>query len=114
MGTVGDAFLLPFEFEPSSQSEIARLFGESFGQHVAEAEAGRWVGPYDSGYGLHLVRVRERVPGRVAELAQVRDAVLREVLNERRQKALEAAYAKLRQRYTVEVEQPKPQVAEAR
>jgi hypothetical protein len=40
--------------------------------------------------------------------------LLRDLLSERRQQALEAAYAKLRQRYTVVVEEPALQVAEAR
>jgi hypothetical protein len=112
--TLGDTFLLPFHFGPSSGDEIARLFGESFSQRVAEAEAGRWTGPFESSYGLHLVLVHQRVPGEIPALAMVREAVLRDMLAERRKQALEAAYAKLRQRYNVVVEPPAPQVAEAR
>jgi hypothetical protein len=36
----------------------------------------------------------------------VHDTVLRELMSERRQKALDAAYRKLRQRYSVVIEQP--------
>jgi hypothetical protein len=38
-------------------------------------------------------------------LAKVRDAVIRDLLVARRRQALEVAYANLRQRYTVTIEQ---------
>jgi len=113
LDTAGDPSLLPPEMQSSSQGEIARLFGEGFSHQLLEVEPGRWAGPIESSYGLHLVFVRERMPGNVPELAKVRDAVLRDLLTERRAQALDAAYARLRQRYTVVVEPPAPQVAEA-
>lgn len=114
LDTAGDPSLLPIEMHSSPRSEIAALFGEDFSQQLLEAEVGRWAGPIESSYGLHLVLVRGRVPGSVPELAKVRDAVLRDLLAERRAQALDAAYSKLRQRYTVVVEPPVPEVAEAR
>jgi hypothetical protein len=48
-------------------------------------------------------------------LAMVHDAVLRELMSERRRKALDAAYVKLRQSYSVVIEQPTlPTIAEKR
>ena len=35
-------------------------FGEEFADEVLKVEPGRWAGPIRSGYGLHLVFVRER------------------------------------------------------
>jgi len=113
LDTAGDPSLLPIEMNSSPRSEVAALFGEGFSHQLLEAEPGRWAGPIESSYGLHLVFVRERMPGNVPELAKVRDAVLRDLLTERRAQALDAAYARLRQRYTVVVEPPAPQVAEA-
>jgi hypothetical protein len=61
------------------------------------------------------VRVDERAPGIAPPLANVREAVLRDLLNERRKQELDAQYAKLRARYTIVVEpSPAPKVAEAR
>jgi hypothetical protein len=112
---LGDVFLLPFRFEKVSAGETARLFGENFGKQLASVEAGNWAGPLESNYGLHLVRVDERAPGIAPPLANVREAVLRDLLNERRKQELDAQYAKLRARYTIVVEPPTvPKVAEAR
>ncbi len=102
--TVGDASLLPIELTRSSESEVARPFGGTFSQRLVELPPGRWAGPLESSYGLHVVLVRERVPGRIPELAQVREGVLRDLLSERRQQALDVAYAKFLARYTVVVE----------
>jgi PPIC-type PPIASE domain len=104
LDTVGDASLLPTELTRSAESEIARLFGGTFSQRLAEVPRGRWAGPLESSYGVHLVRVGERVPGRIPALATVREAVLRDLLSERRQQALDAAYARFRARYAVVVE----------
>lgn len=103
---LGDPFLLPHQFALSSRSEIARLFGDAFTQQLQHIEPGRWAGPIESEYGLHLVFVRERTDGRVPALAEVRQAVQRDWLAARRKAVNEQFYQHLRARYTVVVEQP--------
>jgi hypothetical protein len=111
----GDTFLLPSRFEKTSAAETARLFGENLAKQLATIKLGEWAGPIESSYGLHLVRVDARVPGAAPPLANVRDSVLRDLLNDRRKQELDAQYSKLRARYTVVVEPPEvPKVAEAR
>jgi parvulin-like peptidyl-prolyl isomerase len=100
----GTYSLLPIELARAPESEIARLFGGNFSQRLVELTPGRWTGPLESGYGLHVVLVREKVPGRIPELAKVRDAVLRDLLWERRQPVLDAGYTRLRARYAVVAE----------
>jgi hypothetical protein len=113
--TLGDTFLLPARFEKLSAGETARLFGENFAKQLATVETGRWAGPLESSYGLHLVRVEGYIPGTLLPLAKVREPVLRDLLNERRTQQLDAQYARLRARYTVVVELPEAtKVAEVR
>lgn len=103
--TAGDPSLLPVEVHLSSQSEIARLFGDEFAKRLAETDPGRWAGPFQSSYGPHLVLVRERMADRIPQLAEVRDDVLRDILADRRRQLLEVTYSKLLQRYSVIIEQ---------
>jgi hypothetical protein len=111
----GDTFLLPSRFEKTSAAETAQLFGENFAKQLTTIEPGRWAGPIASSYGLHLVRVYGRTPGVAPPLANVRDSVFRDFLNDRRKQALDAQYSKLRARYSVIVELIEaPKVAEAR
>jgi hypothetical protein len=112
---LGDSFLLPFRFEKVSAGETTRLFGENFEKQLASVETGNWAGPLESSYGLHLVRVDDRAPGTAPPLANVREAVLRDLLNERHKQELDAQYAKLRSRYTIVIEPPQAtKAAEAR
>jgi PPIC-type PPIASE domain len=104
LDAVGDASLLPIELTRTPDSEVARLFGGTFSQSLVKIPPGRWAGPLESSYGLHLVLVREQVPGRVPEMTSLREAVLRDLQAERRQQALDAAYSKFRTRYAVVVE----------
>jgi parvulin-like peptidyl-prolyl cis-trans isomerase-like protein len=102
----GDPFLLPFEFQASPSIEIGRLFGNEFATALGTLSLGVWHGPIRSGYGAHLVLVRERLPGRLPALAEVRDAVRREWITSARRQANESFYQNLRRRYSVSVERP--------
>jgi hypothetical protein len=102
---MGDPFLLPHNFQSLRETEVVKLFGQVFGARVLDLELGRWTGPVESGYGVHLVLVRERTEGRLPQLADVRGAVQREWLAARRREANEAFLRRLRNKYTVIVEQ---------
>lgn len=94
------------DFPLSADWEIGRLFGEQFRKNVLEIAPGRWEGPVLSGFGLHLVLVREKTPGSLPELSEVRAEVEREWLFARKKEVQEAMHKKLLERYTVVVERP--------
>jgi hypothetical protein len=105
---LGDAFVLEHEFEALSASEVGKLFGDRFAAALRELPPGQWQGPIESGYGVHLVYVRERTEERFPALEEVRHWVRREWSNVQRQEAREQFYAALLERYTVSVEPPEP------
>ena len=65
---------------------------------------GRGPVPIQSGFGLHLVLVRERVAGSLPDLARVRPAVEREFASDRRTRQLAAMYERLLAKYKVVIE----------
>lgn len=103
----GDGLLL---LEPRyadvTQSEVARLFGSDFAKALFAQPVGRWVGPIDSGYGIHLVRLVSKTAAGTVRLEDVRPLVEREWANARRKELAEAFYAQLRARYRVTVKMP--------
>ncbi len=104
---LGDPLMMVSNDLPRSADwEIGRLFGEQFRRSVLELAPGRWEGPVQSGYGLHLVLVREKTPGRLPDLSEVRAEVEREWLFARKKEVQEAIHKKLLERYTVVVERP--------
>jgi len=112
--TLGDATLLPYALSDATVNEIARRFGGSFATELEKAPVDRWVGPIASSYGLHLVRVTAREPGRVPPLSEVRAVVVREWSAARRAEASEAFFAALRKRYEISIEMPGGTAGEAR
>jgi len=110
---IGDSIMLPGEFELAPVSVAARMFGNDFASRLAELETGRWVGPVTSGYGLHLLFVRERIAGRAPELDDVRAAVARDLLTSRRKEQLETTYERLLERYDVVIDMPAPEASPA-
>jgi hypothetical protein len=105
---LGDSFLLEHDFSALPASEVAKQFGEAFAKKLSELRPGSWLGPVESGYGVHLVKIRERSEGRLPALAEVRYAVRREWENARRLESNEKFYRELLKHYVVTVEQSKP------
>ena len=103
---LGDPFLAPNEAAFGSEAELAKLFGPEFAERVMDLPPGSWEGPLPSSHGLHLVRVRERMPGAPLPLGAVRNEVRYALLAERGERALQRAIEELRDRYQVRVAAP--------
>jgi hypothetical protein len=102
--TLGDPLMLPSEMPLSSRSEVARLFGNGFADEVLKLTPGRWSGPIESAYGLHLVFATELAEGRLPSFAQLRPIVEREVLSDRETRDLDTMYDQLLKRYHITME----------
>jgi peptidyl-prolyl cis-trans isomerase C len=103
--TLGDSFMLQMEYPPQTRDQIKNLFGEEFAGKVLDLKPGEWAGPIESTYGWHLVRATERAAPRQPTLDEVRNQVAIDYKNQRLQAASENYYARLRQRYHVEIDQ---------
>jgi hypothetical protein len=102
--TLGKPTLLPYRMTLTPADLVARDFGASFAAALEKVPVGEWVGPIDSSFGAHCVRVSDRAPAVAPQLNAVRDQVVREWENERRQRARNDAYAKMRGEYQVSIE----------
>ena len=101
---LGKPTLLPHRMTRTPADLVARDFGASFAAALERVPVGEWVGPIDSSFGAHYVRVSDRTPAAAPQLAAVRDHVVREWENERRQRARNDAYTKMRGEYQVSIE----------
>ncbi len=102
--TVGDRSLLPATTASVAVDRLAREFGEEFARSVGALAVGDWSGPIASGYGVHLVRVNSRTPGRPATLDEARAAVERDWESDRRAQAKADYFEKLRRKYDVVID----------
>ena len=100
----GDPFMLQYDFTLETPFEVARLFGQGFAELLFQLKANGWQGPIESGYGLHLVRINEKVDARMPELASVIDKVRTDWMFEQRQKTNKAIYEGFKGRYEIVIE----------
>lgn len=101
---LGDPTMLPTEQRLAPIYETTRTFGSDFADQVMRLETGKWSGPVESSFGLHLVYVDQKVAASQPQLSEVRPLVDREYMSERRKKDLESFYDKLLKKYTVKIE----------
>lgn len=100
----GDSTPLGARFEAADADRVRLLFGDGLTAAVFAAERDRWIGPYESGFGWHLVRVVERTPARDPAFAEVEDVVREAYAAERLQAANAEALAQMLERFDVRVE----------
>jgi hypothetical protein len=101
---LGDPLMVKRQFNLETERDIERVLGSQFLQSLNDIPTGSWQGPISSGFGLHLVRVDERIEGKVSQLNEVRDEVVRDLGSEKRDQTNKAFYQNIRKRYTVKVE----------
>ncbi len=109
--SAGDPTMLEPEVLLSPLRDIRKQFGDEFSRNLLEIEPGRWAGPIRSGFGLHLVLLRESASGRLPDLDEAREMLKRDWSAERQKMLKDAAYARIRDGYTVTVETPKASAA---
>ena len=103
--TLGDRLMLPKSFNLTPVREIAKLFGKSFSIEINNITPGKWTGPVQSGYGLHLILVTEHFAGRLPRLDEIRETIEWEWTAAHRTELKENIYNELRGRYTIVFEQ---------
>lgn len=100
---IGTGRMLPPRFDLFPLDLVERDLGPDFARSLPKLRPGQWEGPVRSGYGLHLVKLSKLVPGRAPPLDEVRKAVTRDWEANRRTRAADAYYRRLREGYRVEV-----------
>ena len=105
---LGKPTLLPHRVTRTPADLVARDFGVPFAAALENVPLGEWVGPIDSSFGAHYVRVSDRTAAVAPQLTAVRDQVVREWENERRRRARNDAYTKMRGEYQVSIEAKTP------
>ena len=106
LAKLGDASFLPKTFDSTSEIDIARIMGADFVPKLLALPLHEWAGPLRSGFGYHVVRLTDRVDGRLPPLDAIRVDVLKEWQFAERKKFAETSYQQLRERYSVSVTMP--------
>lgn len=71
--SIGDPFMMAREFSAIDTVAMARVFGRKFSEATFElpTQTGVWLGPIESAFGLHLVRINAVKPEQALEFKTV-------------------------------------------
>ncbi len=105
--------MLPSRMNLSTPQATDAAFGEGFFARLAELPTKKWLGPVESTFGVHLIRIEERVVAHSPRLEDIRGVVLRDWKAAKAREVRALHFAKLRGRYVVEIIRAEPEPAEA-
>ncbi|MEN8130782.1 MAG: peptidylprolyl isomerase [Pseudomonadota bacterium] len=111
---LGERTLLPTQLGRSPPDAIDGVFGQGFFERLTELPPGIWAGPVESAYGVHFVRIIDSLPVRMPPLEEVRDAVLGDWKAEKALELRELQFARLKERYAVEIRGANARTLESR
>ena len=99
--TLADGFMFQEYYRDRTPEFLGKEFGPNFALAVAKISPGSWQGPFESGFGWHLVFVDTLIPGRVPALEEVEADVKNAWLAGQKAQAWQKAYLDMRAKYTV-------------
>jgi hypothetical protein len=102
----GDRTPLDSRLEAAARQRVEVLFGTEMTAAVFGGPENRWLGPFQSDFGHHLIRVVGRTMARIPTFAEAEARVRESYAAEKRAAANEAAYREIRERYEVVVDWP--------
>ena len=101
---LGDDLMLQDYYPEKDQAEIQKFFGSGFAEALIALSPGQWHGPVPSGYGVHLVYIRNITEPPAPVFTEVRERVVQDWTTDRSEELNEQFYTNLRNQYTVVIE----------
>ncbi len=105
----GEPLSVSQTMENATVTEISKQFGDGFADAIAKlpsAEKGKWAGPVQSGFGTHLVRIRNLQMSKAPMFSDVRQAIENDWRAETITKREAKAYQTLLDGYTIKIAKP--------
>lgn len=96
-----DSPILQAHFSGISKRVLDGDFGENFSKELNKIEAGKWVGPIRSNFGLHFVKLDKKVTGEVPSVNNIRERLTRAYIKEKQNEILQKQRKELLDKYKV-------------
>ena len=106
-GETAQADPFPFQssFSEATPGEVRNVFGLDFTESIFQAPLNKWIGPLQSGLGIHLANVSSKTLAERPEFEAVRDRVLDQWREQESKRVLAAFVEKLHEKYEIEIDQ---------
>jgi|HubBroStandDraft_3_1064219.scaffolds.fasta_scaffold33534_2 peptidyl-prolyl cis-trans isomerase C len=100
---LGDPFSLQFDYTGQNKLDIVQLFGQKpIEDSLFKSPLDKWIGPVESGYGWHLIRIYERKQTRIPPFESVKDKVRDDYIATMKDSLNKVAFEKLKRKYAIQ------------
>ncbi len=100
----GESYMIPNRFDDTREIEIMAQFGEQFKNELFALETGGWIGPVESPFGIHLVKIKQIVEGQIPEFEAIRAVLERDWLADYRELAQKELIEQIKAKYVISIE----------
>jgi peptidyl-prolyl cis-trans isomerase C len=99
---MGDLFSLAYDYTGQNKLDIVQLFGNKpILDSLFESPLNQWIGPVESGYGWHLLRISERTAPRIPPFETITERVKERYMAETKTNLNKTAYEKLKKKFLI-------------
>jgi hypothetical protein len=104
--TLGQRTLLPAKMDVTGRQAIENTFGAGFFEGLRDIALGEWGGPVQSGFGVHVVRITDRIAATQRPLDAVRGQVEADWRAAATEELTAAVFEELEARYQITTPSP--------
>lgn len=97
----GDPIMLDPYYSNLTEKDVSATFGGDFATAIVASDPGQWLGPLNSGYGLHLVKVMRREDSRIPNWPEIRGRIINDMEFEAKTAARDQLYQEIAQNYEI-------------
>lgn len=105
LATIGDTIDIPYGFKNAPSERVQQVFGSQFELALKEAPLNQWVGPVESAYGYHYIRLLERKEAIYPSMNDIRVKLTDDWRWEQQNKATANFLTEMRKKYNIVIEQ---------
>ncbi len=100
---IGDPFMMRYHYSNLDKTQISNNFGKDFSKNLASQNTGSWIGPIESIYGWHLVKISNKRERYLPKFTDIKDKVAIEFQKSQRVTANKKMYDALLAKYEVSI-----------
>ncbi len=105
--TIGDIIDIPYGFKNATSKRVQQTFGTQFDIALQEATLNEWVGPVESAYGYHFIRVLDRQDASYPPIDEILTKLTNDLRWQQQNEAKSNFLKEMRKKYTIVIEQDK-------
>jgi parvulin-like peptidyl-prolyl isomerase len=100
----GEDFIHGNTFSNMTSGLLSGVFGKDFSTNLQQLSTNEWEGPIKSNYGVHFVRLTEKLEPRVAPFSEVKQRVEDDYMQDKGDQAIMRKYKELEAKYETALE----------